>query len=189
MSLFSPEELIFYKNEGNDGNDGTKFMSCGFSIVSLLLDKERPILFSSSVSDDNNYAAGYARERNVGSLFKNLAIPAGLFYYPSIEKKRKLFNYNEDNETNYLNDYELGYEGESGTNKKGKKNEKNEKNYKNDKNKTNKNSEIEFTKPVLSEDIHSLLMKMIELDNSSSKKNKERKTRRHKIKKDGSRKK
>ena len=129
----SANDMIFYKEK--DG-DKEKIMSGGFSIESLLLNNGDSLMYTANGSETTNITGG-----SVSSIFKNLAVPAGLLYQTNKEKKRKLFEYNED-------DQELagGF---------------------------NNNS-------VLSEDIHSQLMKMVEV-NDSGKTVRERKTRKHRV--------
>lgn len=123
----SANDMIFYNEEG-------KIMSGGFSIESLLLRKGESPMYTTNSSE--NKTGG-----SVSSIFKNLAIPAGLLYQSNKEKTRKMFEYNED-----IQELHGGF---------------------------NDNS-------VLSEDIHSQLMKMIEV-NDSGKTVSERKTRKHRI--------
>jgi hypothetical protein len=133
MSYLSPTDMVFYKEKAGDKE---KIMSGGFSIESLLLSNgESPMYTANS---PGNLSGGNS---SVGSVFKNLAIPAGLLYQSNKEKSRKMFEYNED-----------GQELQGGF---------------------NNNS-------VLSEDIHSQLMKMIEV-NDSGKTVRERKTRKHRV--------
>jgi hypothetical protein len=82
MSELSPNDMIFYK-------EGDKIMSGGFSIESLLLKNGGSPMYTKN--DDSNFIGG----RAVSDLFKNLAVPSGLLYQPSKEKKRNLFEYNE----------------------------------------------------------------------------------------------
>ena len=126
----SANDMIFYNEEG-------KIMSGGFSIESLLLRKGESPMYTTNSSE--NKTGG-----SVSSIFKNLAIPAGLLYQSNKEKTRKMFEYNED-----IQELHGGF---------------------------NDNS-------VLSEDIHSQLMKMIEV-NDSGKTGSERKTRKHRISRD-----
>jgi hypothetical protein len=127
----SANDMIFYKEDD-------KIMSGGFSIESLLLNKgESPMYTANGSENTNTNIIG----GSVSSIFKNLAVPAGLLYQTNKEKKRQLFEYNED-----------GQELEGGF---------------------NNNS-------VLSEDIHSQLMKMVEV-NDSGKTIRERKTRKHRV--------
>lgn len=125
----SANDMIFYK-------EGDKIMSGGFSIESLLLHKGQSPMYTANGSENTNITGG-----SVSSIFKNLAVPAGLLYQTNKEKKRQLFEYNED-----------GQELEGGF---------------------NNNS-------VLSEDIHSQLMKMVEV-NDSGKTVRERKSRKHRV--------
>jgi len=126
----SANDMIFYNEEG-------KIMSGGFSVESLLLRKGESPMYTANGSE--NKTGG-----SVSSIFKNLAIPAGLLYQSNKEKTRKMFQYNEDSQ-----ELQGGF---------------------------NNNS-------VLSEDIHSQLMKMIEV-NASGKTVRERKTRKHRVSKE-----
>ena len=127
----SANDMIFYKEDD-------KIMSGGFSIESLLLHKGESPMYTANGSENTNITGG-----SLSSIFKNLAVPAGLLYQTNKEKKRQLFEYNED-----VQELQGGF---------------------------NNNS-------VLSEDIHSQLMKMIEV-NDSGKTTCERKTRKHRISK------
>lgn len=139
----SANDMIFYK-------EGDKIMSGGFSIESLLLHKGESPMYTANGSENTNITGGSVIITSgsvnitggpVSGIFKNLAIPAGLLYQTNKEKKRQLFEYNED-----------GQELEGGF---------------------NNNS-------VLSEDIHSQLMKMVEV-NDSGKTVRERKSRKHRV--------
>lgn len=77
MSHFTGEDLIFYK----DSNNG-KIMSGGYLIDSIMLKN------SISPMTTYHYKGGFKDkdeddvqdEKNVSSIFENLAVPAGLFY-------------------------------------------------------------------------------------------------------------
>lgn len=137
MSYLSPADMVFYK-EMDEKTNKEKIMSGGFSIESLLWKNGEPLMYTAN--SPGNLSGG----NSVSSIFKNLAVPAGLLYQKSVEKKRKLFEYNEDGE-------ELvgGFKDST----------------------------------VFPEDIHSLLMKMVEV-NESGKTSHERKTRKNRVSKE-----
>ena len=127
MKEISANDMIFYK-------EGDNIMSGGFSIDSILLHK------GLSPMQTKNGGSTLSGGDSVSSIFKNLAVPAGLLYQPTNEKKNKLFKYDEY-------EYEGGFNPANDT--------------------------------VLPENIHSLLMNIIEVDNNKKSK-RERNTRKHK---------
>jgi len=133
MSHLSPNDMVFYKEVDENTNE-QKIMSGGFSIESLLLNRGESPMYTSNTSTISTGGS-------VSSIFKNLAVPAGLLYQKNASKKRNLFQYSED-----VQEFEGGFKDNA----------------------------------VLSEDIHSQLIKMIEV-NDSGKTNNERKTRKHRI--------
>jgi hypothetical protein len=152
MSHISANDLIFYKEGGN-------IMSGGFSVESILLNKgESPMYTANSLSrlereeeeEEDVQKGGKHKQKQsegkqVSSVFKNLAVPTGLLYQPSKESnKRSHFNYNEN------------YDVESMAESMDESNNK-------DNNKSNKGKKEIGSNLVISEDIHSLLMKMAEV--------------------------
>lgn len=137
MSHLSPADMVFYKEVDKETTQ-EKIMSGGFSIESLLWKNGESPMYTANTA--SNLSGGNA----VSSIFKNLAVPAGLLYQKNYEKKRNLFEYNEHGE-------ELvgGFKETI----------------------------------VMPEDIHSMLMKMIEV-NESGKTQHERKTRKHRASKE-----
>lgn len=94
MNYFSGDDLIFYQ----DSNTG-QIMSGGYSIDSILLKKgiaPMKTLNGGSKNDNDN------DNNNVSSIFKNLAVPAGLFYFP--QKNNINTNSIEYNQSSPLNE-------------------------------------------------------------------------------------
>jgi len=81
MSQFSAEDMIFYKN-----ND--LIMSGGFSVESVLLKNGNSPMYT-----NNSLNGGDGTRDKVSDIFKNYAVPAGLFYQQNKEKSLALFNY------------------------------------------------------------------------------------------------
>jgi hypothetical protein len=158
MSHISANDLIFYKEGGN-------IMSGGFSVESILLNKgEAPMYTANSLSslegggEEEQQGGGKHKQKQnqkqiegkqVSSVFKNLAVPTGLLYQSSKESnKRSHFNYNENYDAESMAESMAKSMAESmAEGNKGKKGDK---------------KEI-GSNLVISEDIHSLLMKMAEV--------------------------
>ena len=81
MSTLSPEDLVYYEKDG-------KIMSGGYAIESLLMKGKIPPM---STSNTHGQKGG-----NVSSIFKNMAVPAGLLLLQQ-EVKNKQYNYKNNN--------------------------------------------------------------------------------------------
>ena len=79
MTEISAKDMIFYK-------EGDNIMSGGFSIDSILLHK------GLSPMQTKNNGGALSGGDSVSSIFKNLAVPAGLLYQPTHEKKRSFLS-------------------------------------------------------------------------------------------------
>jgi hypothetical protein len=174
MSHISANDLIFYKEGGN-------IMSGGFSVESILLNKgEAPMYTANSLSslegggEEEQQGGGKHKQKQnqkqiegkqVSSVFKNLAVPTGLLYQSSKESnKRSHFNYNENYDAESMAESMAKSMAESmAEGNKGKKGDK-----------SNKVKKEIGSNLVISEDIHSLLMKMAEV--GAFKKNKSERT-------------
>ena len=71
-SHFGPEDLVFNKQDG-------KIMSGGFLINNIFLNNDAPALKTNNGELDKQ-VGGYKLDKNVSSIFKDLAVPAGLLY-------------------------------------------------------------------------------------------------------------
>jgi len=68
QSYFGTEDLVFNKQDG-------KIMSGGFLINNIFLNGNEPALKTNNLSTDKSFVGGSA-----SSIFKDLAVPAGLLY-------------------------------------------------------------------------------------------------------------
>lgn len=71
-SHFGPEDLVFNKQDG-------KIMSGGFLINNIFLNNDAPALKTNN-ADLDRQLGGSKLDKNVSSIFKDLAVPAGLLY-------------------------------------------------------------------------------------------------------------
>lgn len=94
MNYFTGDDLIFYQ----DSNTG-QIMSGGYTIDSILLKKGiAPMTTLNKVGgkkDDD-----YDDNDNVSSIFENLAVPAGLFYYPEKNCNIEIIEYKQSSPLN-----------------------------------------------------------------------------------------
>ena len=133
MSYFSPNDLVFYKE-----ND--QIMSGGYLIDSILLKQGiSPMTTLNQQGGDKRY--GKQDDKQVSSIFENLAVPAGLLYTYSKGNVLQDLNDNHSKHRNIMLDDEIHDEFikkiEMNLNSK-RKNTKTKKQYNNKKNKQSK---------------------------------------------------
>jgi hypothetical protein len=104
MNYITGDDLIFYK-DSNTGN----IMSGGYIVDSILLKEGiNPITTLNSRKSIDNYESendlkyGGSNEDQVSSIFKNLAIPAGIYFH---NQKSGLNNNNNNNNIDFENNY------------------------------------------------------------------------------------
>ena len=145
MSIFSGNDLIFYKNT-TTGN----IMSGGYSIDSILLrEGYSPITTLNTNTNTNtntnpdNQSGG--ESQNVSNIFENMVVPSGLFYY--------------NNKGGKINEDDIGYENGNKSNNESGNESKNE-----SKNESNNQGNINYTQSkCISDDLHDKLFKLIEV--------------------------
>jgi hypothetical protein len=121
---FNPDDLVFYQEGGN-------IMSGGFSINNMFLSGNQPVLKTMNSSK-------FQEGGSISSIFKDLAVPAGLFHLQQNPTKHFLPSTFGSNEVIEDTLYDKLLKLMEPDNDKRKKQTKKVKNYKNNKTKRNK---------------------------------------------------
>jgi hypothetical protein len=121
---FNPDDLVFYQEGGN-------IMSGGFSINNMFLSGNQPALKTMNSSK-------FQEGGSISSIFKDLAVPAGLFHLQQNPTKHFLPSTFGSNEVIEDTLYDKLLKLMEPDNDKRKKQTKKVKNYKNNKTKRNK---------------------------------------------------
>ena len=88
MNSLGADDMVFYK-------EGEKLMSGGFLVDSIMLQKGGAPMQTVQNDDENNDD----EMNSMSSVFKNLAVPAGLLYQSGgSHSKRKIFKFDEYDE-------------------------------------------------------------------------------------------
>jgi hypothetical protein len=96
MSYFTGDDLIFYQ----DSNTG-QIMSGGYTIDSILLKKGvAPMTTLNKIGGKKDDIDNDKDTENVSSIFENLAVPAGLFYYPEKNTNIEIIEYKQSSPLN-----------------------------------------------------------------------------------------